>query len=210
MLMFYRSLVALAVLAAAPAQAQLHSAPTAPSYNWVGGGYLWIRSGDDALSHQTGYAVVGSYTPMQRLVVSLGVETAGAQLDPSLADLSIDGTALVATVGTWWPLTDRIHLVAAIGADRERFSLSTPEVSVAENLWFANAVVGVNAAVGSRWEFGASIQRLEAINDAAQGESGWVSRLDASFRVSGRFDLVGSLAFENDEPGLLFGGRVRF
>ena len=194
---------------AAPTAAQAELTDS-PSYNWIAAGYLWNNSGEDALSDPQGFAIAGSFEPIERLVVSLGTEYATAELDPQFGELDLNGRAIVGTAGTYWPLTDRLHLTVGLGFDNERIELESGDVSVSEDLWFANAVAGIAFKPNRRLELGASVQRLEAINDAADGESNWVLRGDVAFAVSDNIDLVTSIAYENDEPGAIVGARWRF
>ena len=198
-----------ASLIAVPNTAQAELTET-PSYNWIAAGYLWNNSGEDALSDPQGFAIGGSFEPTSRLIISLSTEYASSELDPQFGELDLKGRAIVGTVGTYWPLSDRVHLTAGLGVDYERIELESTGISVSEDLWFANAVAGITIKPNRRLELGASVQRLEAINDAADGESNWVLRGDAALAITNNIDLVTSIAYENDEPGAILGARWRF
>ena len=189
------------------AQAQLTDSP---NYNWFGAGYLWTNSSENELSDLQGFAIAGSFEPLDRLVVSLGTEYAKSELDPQFGDLDLKGRAIVGTVGTYWPLTRRLHLTAGVGIDYERIKIESEDLSVAEDLWFANAVAGIAFKPNRRLELAASVQRLQGINDAADDESNWVLRGDVAVAITNNIDLVTSIAYENDEPGAIVGARWRF
>ena len=204
-----RPTIIAASLAMVPTAAQAELSES-PSYNWIAAGYLWNNSGEDALSDPQGFAIAGSFEAASRLVVSLGTEYAASELDPQFGELDLKGRAIVGTVGTYWPLSEQVHLTAGFGVDYERIELESTGVSVSEDLWFANAVAGITVKPYRRLELGASVQRLEAINDAADGESNWVLRGDVAFALTDNIDLVTSIAYENDEPGAILGARWRF
>ena len=185
-----------------------------PSYDWVGAGYLWSNSGEEALSDPKGYAIAASFEPVDHLVFSLATEYATSELDtgldPSLGDIDLSARALVGTVGTYWPLSDRVHLTVGLGVDFERIEVEFQGTSDAADLLFANAEVGINFKPSRRLELGVSLQRLEAINDAAEGESNWIPRGNAAFAITENIDLITSVAYENDEPSAIVGARWRF
>lgn len=183
-----------------------------PSYNWMGGGYLWGNSGEEFVNDAKGFAVAGSYEVLPRLVFQAALEHAKIKVDPDLADIRFKETAYVATLGTYFPLSERLHLTIDLGLDYETIkgkgSAITPGDSVKADELFANAVIGLKAKPTDRLEIGASLQRLE--NFKKNTNSNWVSRADAFYAISSGFDLAASFAYENDEPGALVGGRIRF
>lgn len=198
------------ILAAATASPALAENGPEPSHNWVGAGYFWQNSDTPEVSDPQGFAVAGAFEPTNRLVLELSLERATAKLDPAIADIQATGEALVGTVGTYVPLSQRVQLVFSGGVDYERVTLEGEGDRLQEGQWFASATAGIVAKPTNRLELGASIQRLEAISDSAQGESRFVGRVDASYAITANVDLATSIGYEGGEPAVIGGLRMRF
>lgn len=186
-----------------------------PSYNWVGAGYLWSQTNDSGISDLTGTAIVGSWEVRPRIVLQFGVEKADATLDPELIGAPADigtvtatGSAFVATIGTYVPLTERTHITADIGVDYETTTITVGDLSESGGVWLANANAGVVSRVSDRIELSGGLQYLY---DWETGEdTRWVSRISATYEMMPKVDLIGSISREEGENAIILGVRTRF
>ena len=155
-----------------------------------------------------GLALFGSFEPVERIVIQGAIENGKTKLHPSLGDFDVTGSAFVGTIGTYFPLSESVHITADVGFDYEELKISGQGQSATEDGWFANAVIGVSAKPTQRIELAAQLQRLQALED--NQESNWVVRVNGAYSISNKIDVISSIAYENEAPAFILGARARF
>lgn len=164
---------------------------------------------DVTLSAMRGFGLTGAVEVSCRLVLGIGVERIRQTLHTPEGPVSLLGTALVPTIGTYLRPARNVMVTFDVGADYERLRLAGQGHELRSSAWFANATAGVNYQPWGRLWLGASLQRLQGFG-ADRGESAWVSRGGASVNLYGTFDLGATLGVESGTPQYILGGVLRF